>query len=93
MVHRRQPRRHGLRGIRIPWLGLLPRSLCAWSSALCRFNDWLGGLPGLRFVAYRLIIEAKGGSPAAAPSTRDTPAVPSQREDRANSSDGQPEQG
>ncbi len=59
----RRLRRYGFQNVRISGLGLFPRSLFAWSGPVCHFNDRLGDLPGLRTFSYRLIIEARRGSP------------------------------
>jgi 2-polyprenyl-3-methyl-5-hydroxy-6-metoxy-1,4-benzoquinol methylase len=55
---RRAFARWGFRDIRITGVGVLPRSLTAWSERACRINDRIGGFPGVRRVAYRYLIEA-----------------------------------
>lgn len=48
---------YGFKNVTISGLGLFPRPFFNWSKKLCEFNDWLGNLPGIKFFAYRYIIE------------------------------------
>jgi SAM-dependent methyltransferase len=50
--------RHGFVDVRITGLGLLPRPLFGRTAALCNRHDSLGNLPGLRWFAYRYLVEA-----------------------------------
>lgn len=48
----------GFKDIKLEGLGLFPRSLLSFSSAVCRFNDMLGNFPLLKLFAYRYIVQA-----------------------------------
>ena len=50
--------RHGFRDIVITGLGIAPRPLLGFRPSVCRCHDRLGNVAGLRWFAYRYLVEA-----------------------------------
>jgi hypothetical protein len=50
--------RHGFRNVTITGVGLAPRPLLGFRPGVCRRHDSLGNIPGLRWFAYRYLVEA-----------------------------------
>lgn len=52
-------RKAGFKRVEINGLGLIPGLICLNNKTLLKVNNWLGNLPLLKFLAYRLIIVAR----------------------------------
>jgi 2-polyprenyl-3-methyl-5-hydroxy-6-metoxy-1,4-benzoquinol methylase len=50
--------RHGFRDVIITGIGLAPRPLLGFRESVCRRHDYLGNVVGLRWFAYRYLVEA-----------------------------------